>query len=251
MQKDYNMSQLTLLIETSILIPDNDLSQHVNDIVESIPDIEFEGFKHHRGATAYHPKMMLKIILYAYTQSVFSGRKIERLLHDSLRMMWLSQRQTPSYKTINRFRVNPKIDALLASLFIQFHHQCLKHHLIDDKALFIDGTKVEANANRYTFVWKKSIQNHEAKMNEDSKALYHTLVKEQIIPQIKEENDNDLTQEDIHLIGTYLDKEIESLTQEIDKTENVETRKMRRKARTVIKKHKKKMDDYSQRKAKY
>ena len=88
-------------------------------------------------------------------------------------------------------------------------------------------------------------------MNEDSKALYHTLVKEQIIPQIKEENDNDLTQEDIHLIGTYLDKEIESLTQEIDKTENVETRKMRRKARTVIKKHKKKMDDYSQRKAKY
>ena len=102
MQKDYNMSQLTLPIETSILIPDNDLSQHVNDIVESIPDIEFEGFKHHRGATAYHPKMMLKIILYAYTQSVFSGRKIERLLHDSLRMMWLSQRQTPSYKTINR-----------------------------------------------------------------------------------------------------------------------------------------------------
>ena len=102
MQKDYNMSQLTLPIETSILIPDNDLSQHVNDIVESIPDIKFEGFKHHRGATAYHPKMMLKIILYAYTQSVFSGRKIERLLHDSLRMMWLSQRQTPSYKTINR-----------------------------------------------------------------------------------------------------------------------------------------------------
>lgn len=65
--------------------------------------------------------MMLKVILYAYTQSVFSGRKIEKMLNDSIRMMWLSQNQKPSYKTINQFRVNPKVDALLESLFIQFH----------------------------------------------------------------------------------------------------------------------------------
>ncbi len=83
--------------------------------------------------------MMLKIILYAYTQSVFSGRRIEKLLHDSIRMMWLAQNQTPSYKTINRFRVNPNTDALIEALFIQFHSQCLKQNLID-------GTKVEASA---------------------------------------------------------------------------------------------------------
>ncbi len=71
-------------------------------------------------AQHHHPKMMLKIILYAYTQSVFSGRRIEKLLHDSIRMMWLAQDQTPSYKTINRFRVNPNTDALIESLFIQF-----------------------------------------------------------------------------------------------------------------------------------
>ncbi len=92
--------------------------------------------------------MMLKIILYAYTQSVFSGRRIEKLLHDSIRMMWLAQDQTPSYKTINRFRVNPNTDALIESLFIQFHSQCLKQNLIDGNSnFFIDGT----------FVWKKSI----------------------------------------------------------------------------------------------
>ena len=81
--------------------------------------------------------MMLKVILYAYTQSVFSGRKIEKLLNDSIRMMWLSQNQKPSYKTINRFRVNPKVDALLESLFIQFHSQCLKQHLIDDRPFLL------------------------------------------------------------------------------------------------------------------
>ena len=51
-------------------------------------------------------------------------------------MMWLSQKSKPSYKTINRFRVNPKVDALLESLFIQFYSQCVKQNLIDDKAIF-------------------------------------------------------------------------------------------------------------------
>ena len=83
MYKDYNMTQLTLPLETSVLIPTNDMSRHVNDIVETIPKTEFDEFRHHRGATSYHPKMMLKVILYAYTQSVFSGRKIEKLLNDS------------------------------------------------------------------------------------------------------------------------------------------------------------------------
>ena len=73
MYKNYNMTQLTLPMETSVLIP-------TNDIVETIPDNEFDEFRHHRGATSYHPKMMLKVILYAYTQSVFSGRKIEKCL---------------------------------------------------------------------------------------------------------------------------------------------------------------------------
>ena len=251
MYKDYNMTQLTLPMETSVLIPTNDMSRHVNEIVETIPESEFDEFKHHRGATSYHPKMMLEIILYAYTQSVFSGRKIEKLLNDSIRMMWLSQNQTPSYKTINRFRVNPKVDALLESLFIQFHSQCLKQNLIDDKTIFIDGTKLEANANRYTFVWKKSIQNYESKMNEDSKALYYELVKEKIIPKIKEDNDHELTQEEIDLIGTHLDKEIEDLNHYIEHEKYTRLRKQTRQKRTETKRYKKKFADYSERKYKY
>ena len=77
MYKNYNMTQLTLTNGNFSSYPTNDISRHVNDIVETIPDNEFDEFRHHRGATSYHPKMMLKVILYAYTQSVFSGRKIE------------------------------------------------------------------------------------------------------------------------------------------------------------------------------
>ncbi|HDJ1271976.1 TPA: transposase, partial [Staphylococcus aureus] len=222
MYKNYNLIQLTLPIETSVRIPQIDISRYVNEIVETIPDSEFDKFRHHRGATSYHPKMMLKITLYAYTQSVFSSRRIEKLLHDSIRMMWLAQNQTPSYKTINRIRVNPNTDALIESLFIQFHSQCLKQNLID-------GTKVEANANRYTFVWKKSIQNHESKLNENSKTLYRDLVEEKIIPEIKEDGDSDLTIEEIDLIGSHLDKEIEGLNHSIENEDSTQIRKQTRK----------------------
>ncbi|HDA5523215.1 TPA: transposase, partial [Staphylococcus aureus] len=165
--------------------------------------------------------------------------------------MWLAQDQTPSYKTINRFRVNPNTDALIESLFIQFHSQCLKQNLIDDKSIFIDGTKVEASANRYTFVWKKSIQNYESKLNENSKALYRDLVEEKIIPEIKEDGDSDLTIEEIDLIGSHLDKEIEDLNHSIQNEDCTQIRKQTRKKRTEIKKFKKKFDDYSERKSKY
>ena len=65
-----NMTQLTLPIETSVRIPQNDISRYVNEIVETIPDSEFDEFRHHRGATSYHPKMMLKLS-YMHTLNLY------------------------------------------------------------------------------------------------------------------------------------------------------------------------------------
>ena len=89
-----------------------------------------------------------------------------------------------SYKTINRFRVNLKVDALLESLFIQFHSQCLKQNLIDDQAILLMVRKLRQmpiDIHSYG----KSIHNHESRMNENSKVLYHELVINKIKPEIK------------------------------------------------------------------
>ncbi|PVG05372.1 IS5/IS1182 family transposase, partial [Staphylococcus aureus] len=131
--------------------------------------------------------MLLSIILCAYIQGVYSGRQIQNMLIDSIRMRYLSQEQFPNFRTINRFRVHPIMNDILDHSFVQFRELLVQSGLISGSALYIDGTKIEANANRYTFVWKKSIQNHESKMNEDSKALYHELVTNKIIPEIKED----------------------------------------------------------------
>ncbi|MDW8515756.1 transposase [Priestia flexa] len=114
MFKDYNMNQVVLPLDLEIKLQENDIAFAVHHLVEHIPDEAFAGFLQKMGCPAYHPCMMMKIILCAYTQSVFSGRKIEALLKDSIRMMWLAQGYEPSYRTINRFRVHPEGQYTLA-----------------------------------------------------------------------------------------------------------------------------------------
>lgn len=99
MFKNYNMNQVVLPLDLEIKLQENDIAYAVNHVVESIPDEAFAVFSRETGCPAYHPRMMMKIILCAYTQSVFSGRKIEGLLKDSVRMMWLAQGYEPSYRT--------------------------------------------------------------------------------------------------------------------------------------------------------
>ena len=160
MYQNYNMNQLVLPIDLEVKLQENDIAFVINDLVESIPEEAFENFLRKTGRPSYHPRMMLKITLCAYSQSVFSGRKIEALLKDSIRMMWLAQGYEPSYRTINRFRVDPDVQELLRQLFVQFRCQLVEEKIIDHDAIFIDGTKIEANANKFTFVWKKAVKNY-------------------------------------------------------------------------------------------
>lgn len=90
MFKHYTMNEVVLPLDMERKIPEHDIALTVNQLVESIHDEAFDGFLRETGHPAYHPRMMIKVILCANTQSVFSGRKIEALLQDSVRMMWLA-----------------------------------------------------------------------------------------------------------------------------------------------------------------
>lgn len=68
--------------------------------------------------------------------------------------MYLTQGAVPSYRTINRFRVSHKIDAMITDMFTQLRERLLALGLVDD-IIFVDGTKILADANKYSFVWKK------------------------------------------------------------------------------------------------
>lgn len=251
MFKNYNMNQLILPLDLEINLRENDIAYAVHDLVESIPKEAFYSFLREIGCPSYHPRMMLKVILCAYTQSVFSGRKIEGLLKDSLRMMWLAQGYEPSYRTINRFRVHPKVKELLRQCFVQFRCQLVQEKLIDEEAIFIDGTKIEANANKFSFVWRKSVERYSASLVEKSNQMYEELLEKEIIPEIERENLEELSTADLSKVVEKLDETIQSYTEAIEESEDVEKRKRIRTARKEPKQYRKQFQDYLNRKQKY
>lgn len=115
------------------------------------------------GTTSFHPRMMIKVLFYAYTTNVYSCRKIEKALQENIHFMWLSGNSLPDYRTINYFR-GKRLKAHIQTLFadvVRLLHE-LKYLSLDVQ--YIDGTKIESAANRYTFVWKGSLEKNKAKL---------------------------------------------------------------------------------------
>ncbi|UOR10472.1 MULTISPECIES: IS1182 family transposase [Halobacillus] len=251
MFKQYNMNQVILPLDLEMKLQENDIAYAVHDLVEQIPNEAFAAFLRKTGCPAYHPRMMMKIIVCAYTQSVFSGRKIEALLQDSVRMMWLAQGYEPSYRTINRFRVHPDVQALLRECFVQFRCQLVQEELIDDEAIFIDGTKIEANANKFTFVWRKAVENYNANLIEKSNRMYDELVEKEIIPEIVRENPEELSVKELTDIAERLEEKVEEWSQKIEESEEVSERKQLRSERKEPKQSHKQFQDFAARKQKY
>lgn len=251
MFKDYNMNQVVLPLDLEIKLKSNDIAYTVHHLVEQIPAEAFNGFLRETGCPAYHPRMMMKIILCAYTQSVFSGRKIEALLTDSVRMMWLAQGHEPSYRTLNRFRVHPEVKALLRQCFVQFRCQLVQEKLIDDAAIFIDGTKIEANANKFSFVWRKSVENHSAQLVEKSNQMYDELLAQSIIPEIERETPEALSTQALNQIVEQLDDTVAAYDKKIEASDDGKERKRLRSARKTPKHYRKQFKDYLARKQKY
>jgi transposase len=251
MFKHYTMNQVVLPLDLEIKLKENDIAFAINDLVESIPEEAFEDFIRQTGRPAYHPRMMLKIILCGYTQSVFSGRKIEALLQDSIRMMWLAQGHEPSYRTINRFRSNPLIENILRECFVQFRNQLVEKGLIEEEAIFIDGTKIEANANKFTFVWRKSVERYSDKLIEKSNQLYDELLEKEIIPAIEREKKEELSVKEMEEVVEKLDEKIEEYNKEIEASEVGSERKKLRSERKLPKQSRKQFMDFITRKQKY
>jgi len=101
---------------------------------------------HQVGNAEYDPRAMLKLLVYGYSYGIRSSRKLERAVHHNLSFMWLMGGLKPDHKTIAEFRRKHK--KALKGVLKQCARVCLDLGLIDGNVLFVDGTKVRANASR-------------------------------------------------------------------------------------------------------
>ena len=159
-QKDYSKLkgeyQLILPMSTEILIPIDEPARLLSAIAEEMDYSELEAAYSRRGRIGYSPKNLFKIIIYANMRNIRSTRKIEQACRENINFMYLLEGgKAPDHNTISRFRRYCMGDAAEGLM-----HQLTKLLLdlgeisLAEGAVFIDGTKIEANANRYSFVQK-------------------------------------------------------------------------------------------------
>lgn len=187
-------------------IPQNDPVRVVDSIVENLDLRKILSRYKNVGCSSYHPKMMIKIIIYGYLRNTYSSRKIEDLTANDIRFLWLSGMQRPDHNTINTFR-SGKLKGTLKEVFGQIVHFMVEQKMVSLEKAYTDGTKIEANANRYTFVWGKAIQTRIGKMADQLNELWayaEAVTKEELLDKTP------ITYQDI------TSKQIEGLVEKID-----------------------------------
>lgn len=151
-------------------LPQNHPSRVVSAIIDRLDISEIEAGYKGGGTSSYNPRMLLKVIVYAYLNNVYSGRQMEKLLVENISYMWLSGMQTPDFRTINIFR-GKRLTGVFDKIFTQIVLMLNEEGLVSLKVQYIDGTKIESVANKYTFVWKGSTEKNKAKLEANVKAV--------------------------------------------------------------------------------
>ena len=150
--------QLVLPLNLEGLVPNDDsvrlLSHELEDLNYSLL---YQAYSAKGRNPAVDPKTMFKILTYAYSQNIYSSREIETACKRDINFMWLlAGKKAPDHSTIARFRTGFLADAC-EDLFYQMVRRLEQMNELSKETVFIDGTKLEACVNKYTFVWKKSV----------------------------------------------------------------------------------------------
>ena len=148
------------------------------------------------GTSIFHPRMMLKVLFYGYFCNLYSCRKIEQALHENIYFMWLSGNSTPDFRTINYFR-GKRLKGHIQNLFAEVVRLMAEVGLVSLDIQYIDGTKIESVSNKYSFVWKKSIEKNKEKL-------------ESKISSILSDIDSTIKQENIQCKTTTVEQSIDS-----------------------------------------
>ena len=222
-------------------IAENDPVRVVDAIVEGLDLREFKKLYHEKGRCPYHPKMMLKIILYAYMNNIYSCRKMERAVQRDIHYIWLAAQERPDFVTINRFRNHVKKE--INNIFTQVVLVLADKGFITLDVEYIDGTKIESKANKYTFVWRKTVEKNRAKLQEKIRVLLGQIDDAVAQDKASETDKVDFTPDTLTSLITELQDSISAEPESADK----ERQKRRREKKRLVKeleKHRDKLGEY-------
>ena len=251
--KPYNQNEQWLLPPSlDELVPENHFVRTVSKTVDEL-DIEkiFAKKTKGGGASRYHPVMLMKVMIYCYMTGIYSSRQIAKQCRENVNVMWLTGFQKPDFRTINTFR-SEKLKDSIEEIFVATVKLLNKKGYVSLEKYFVDGTKIESAANKYTFVWKKAVEKNEKKLDEKLKVFLKD-VEEITHKENKVYGDKDLaelgeditvTSEEIKAAAAKINERLAEIN-DLDDEATKAVKKKLKKAKGLIEK------DYLPRKEKY
>lgn len=224
--KPYQQNQPNLIpLDLNEMVPDDHLVRVVDSAIERL-NIE-PLLKQYRGGgtSSYHPRMMLKVIVYAYIEHIYSSRRIAKALRENIHFMWISGQNRPDFRTINRFR-GVVMGKAVRHVFTEVVKLLSEGGYVKLENYFLDGTKLEADANQYSGVWAKNTKRYKHKVDEKIAALLDE------IDRINEAEEAEYGDKDLEEMGgngsltsEKIEKTVEKLNQQLK--EQPDNRKLR------------------------
>lgn len=242
--KSYNNNRLFLTIDPNEEIEQDSPVRLVDSIVEGLDLRDFRKLYSDKGRCPYHPKMMLKLIIYAYMNNVYSCRRIEDQVKRDIHFIWLAAQERPDFVTINRFRNRVRTE--INNIFTQIVLVLADKGLITLDVEYIDGTKIESKANKYTFVWRKTVERNRAKLLEKIRILLEQI--DEVIAQ-----DNAAGSERVEFTPEALTSIIGelngALATEPEPADNEQKKQRRERGRQIreLEKHRDRLSEYDSR----
>ncbi len=216
--KPYNQDQMMLLPPSlDELIPEGHMVRVVNDTIDKL-NIEplLESYKG-GGSSAYHPLMLLKVLVYAYITKLYSVRQMAKALRENIHFMWLSGRSTPDFRTINNFR-SGRLRGVIEDIFSSMVIFLEDNNYITLEDYFVDGTKYRANAHKHKVVWAKSTERYKKLVLERIKELLE-YINALNVEEDKRYGDRDLSElgQESSLTSERVREQVEELNEIIGK----------------------------------
>ena len=164
--RGYDQNQeINIPVLISSQIPAYHLSRVIDELVEGMDLGLLASYYPGGGSPPYHPKLMLKVWIYGYAEQVYTSRPLAKAIRERIPFMWLAGCQQPCFKTLASFR-SGKLKDLVDEVFVYVLMYLIEEGYISLEDCFTDGTKLEANANRYKVVWAKNTKRYKAAVEE-------------------------------------------------------------------------------------
>ena len=199
-----------LLLPPSLdeLVPETHMVRVVDAVIDRLDISDILSTYRGGGNSAFNPKMMLKVLVFAYLSNVYSSRRIEDLLKRDIYFMWLAGMKRPDFRTINYYR-GKRLKEGFDAVFTQVVRLLHEEGFVSLKVQYIDGTKIEAVANKYTFVWRGSVEKYDARLKAKTEALLRQIEQGHAVENQENPVSEELTAEEVA-------KRVEHIREKVD-----------------------------------